>query len=252
MMACGAPLSQRAARRGRRIGGSASRAGTRLVRRLVHGRHARTVVLAREAANVRVHFDGSDRRRKVVKPVAWARVDAEPIGEVVRIRERGREAQHATRARLPKLFRDVSSARHDDLRAERRRVPFHGVHRGGRRAGGARLEHGASLLSEKMDLVDDEQAYVCHVLTPPPASRDSVPFLWRCDDHVRALERSGVGRHIPSELKDRQRRVADKFGAPIMQPLACKRLKRRGCATRDARARARGGGGGIARARASP
>ena len=111
---------------------------------------------------------------------------------------------------------------------------------GARAGGGARLEHGASLFSEKMDLVDDEQANVRHVLTPPPASRDSIPFLWRCDDHVRALERSGVGCHIACQFKDRQRRVADKFRAPIMQPLACERLARRGLRDAcEARARAR-------------
>ena len=102
---------------------------------------------------------------------ARGRVDAEQLRHVRKVGQRRRQAHepHGVARRL-----DLADRPRDD-----------------------RLEDGAAVVVEQVDLVDDDQAHELRVRAVAALARDDVPLLRRRDDDLRRLD-----------LRDRQRLVA--------------------------------------------
>mmetsp|Transcript_29084 Transcript_29084/g.91049 ORF Transcript_29084/g.91049 Transcript_29084/m.91049 type:complete len:573 (+) Transcript_29084:1267-2985(+) len=172
--------------------------GDGAVGRLVHRRHARAVVLPREARDVHLEWHRPHRRLEVEDRVVR---DAEPVGEVARVGHGGRESDDAHRLRHP--LRHVPHARDDHL------------------------EDGPALLAEQVDLVDDDQRHLLHVVALLPVARDAVPLLGRRGEDVRRRERARVGRHVARQLEHLEAEPLHELGPPVGHPLAHQRLERR-------------------------
>lgn len=112
---------------------------------LVHGGHARTVEFAREALDVHLERNGPHRGLEVEEA---ALTDAQPVGEIARVRQRRREANDAHR--LVRVRRDEVGARDDYF------------------------EDRAAVLTEQVDLVDDDESHVFDVVARLPATRYTV------------------------------------------------------------------------------
>lgn len=104
-------------------------------------------------------------------------VDTKPVGNILRVRQSGREAYKAHI--VASLLRDVPHPAHNDL------------------------DDGASLLAQQMDLVDDHQGDSRDVATVLPVPADAIPLLGRRDEDVSLLEGLQVGGHVSSKLEDR-------------------------------------------------
>ena len=120
---------------------------------------------AGKALDVDFHGNGTHGRAEVEQTAALRRalahaLDAQPVSEVVSIRQRRREAYHTHGGACAPG--DVPHAAHD------------------------RLQHGAAIGTKQVHLVDDEQRHAPHVRAIRPRARHAVPLLWRSHNQVRA------------------------------------------------------------------
>lgn len=56
--------------------------------------------------------------------------------------------------------------------------------------------------TKQMDLIDDENSDLLHIVPILPASADSIPLLWCSDDKISLSNGFHIGSHIPSEFNN--------------------------------------------------
>mmetsp|Transcript_21616 Transcript_21616/g.58162 ORF Transcript_21616/g.58162 Transcript_21616/m.58162 type:complete len:581 (-) Transcript_21616:369-2111(-) len=169
------------------------------VRGLVHGGHARAVVLARVARDVNLKRHGANGRLEVEE----ARLaHAQPVGEVLGIGQGGGEGHepHVPRARLRS---HVAHAAHDHL------------------------EHGPAVFPKQVHFVEDERHHVAHVASVLPAARDGVPLLGRGAEYVGGAQGVRIRGHVPRELNEAQAQRARQLAPPVRHALAHEGLEGR-------------------------
>mmetsp|Transcript_35120 Transcript_35120/g.82096 ORF Transcript_35120/g.82096 Transcript_35120/m.82096 type:complete len:336 (+) Transcript_35120:1621-2628(+) len=164
---------------------------------LVHLGHARHEVLLRVALDVSSHRHGPHARLEVEEP---HHPNAEPICNVIGVRQRGGQAHEADR--LVQVARDVSHARHNDL------------------------QHWPSILAQQVDLIDDDQAHAAHVGPVLPVAGDAIPLLRRGHHDIGALQSFDVGREVARELHDALAELPLQPLLPILHPLSGQGLER--------------------------
>mmetsp|Transcript_31543 Transcript_31543/g.62542 ORF Transcript_31543/g.62542 Transcript_31543/m.62542 type:complete len:222 (-) Transcript_31543:694-1359(-) len=143
------------------------------VARLVHGGHPRTVVPAGKALNMHLHRNRPHGRPEIVHPHAtvWRlEADSHPFAEVNRVRQGRRKP-------------------HDPCPDKVVPLPALTLYQLTNIPGTAHycLEHGTPLLSEQVNLVNHQEAYVSRELAAVllPASRDEIPLLGGTNKDVR-------------------------------------------------------------------
>ena len=112
-----------------------------LVAWLVHGRHSWTVELARVALDVDFERHGPHGRLEVVQAHL---LDAQPVGEIARIRQRCRQAHNSDG--ILRVVRDEVGAWHDHF------------------------QDGATVFAQQVDLVYDYESYIFYVVSCLPAA----------------------------------------------------------------------------------
>mmetsp|Transcript_115361 Transcript_115361/g.366862 ORF Transcript_115361/g.366862 Transcript_115361/m.366862 type:complete len:695 (+) Transcript_115361:1573-3657(+) len=163
---------------------------------LVHLRHTGHEVLLGVALDVSGHRHRPDRRLEVEEADD---ADAKPIRDVVGVRQRSREADESDLS--VQVAGDVAHAGDDDL------------------------QHGTSVLTQQMDLVDDDQADLPHIGAVLPMPGDSVPLLGRGDHNVRALQGIHVRREVACQFNHRLAELPLHALAPVLHALPRQRLE---------------------------
>mmetsp|Transcript_111443 Transcript_111443/g.322190 ORF Transcript_111443/g.322190 Transcript_111443/m.322190 type:complete len:382 (-) Transcript_111443:3252-4397(-) len=165
--------------------------------RLVHLSHPRHEMLLGIALDVRCHRHGPHGRFEVEEADD---ANAEPIGDVMRVREGRAETNEADL--LVEVARDVTHPGHDHL------------------------EHWSAILPKQVDLVDDDEADLPHVRSVLPMARDAVPLLGRRHDDVRTLKRIDIRSEVTGEFHDGLPELALHTFLPILHALTSQRLQR--------------------------
>ena len=167
------------------------------VRGLVHRRHARAVVLAGVARDVHLQLDGTHRVAEVIQPAV---VNAQPVAQVLRVRQRRAEADDADVV-LQLLLHEADTR--DD-----------------------HFNDGTTVGAEEVDFIDDDHAHLLHVLAVLPLTTHTIPLLRRRHDDVRVLHLAQLGRRIARQLDDLAVKAVLELLLPVQQLLAHQRLQR--------------------------
>ena len=116
-----------------------------------------------------VNFDGYGTNRwPEVEEATPVSLDAEPVGQISSICYGRRESDNSQF--VVGVRRDEVGSRDDDL------------------------EDGASILTQQMDFVDDDESNGLNVVSSLPRSRDTVPLLRRRYNHTRILWNKKYGQ----------------------------------------------------------
>eukprot|EP00982_Pelagococcus_subviridis_P006987 30392-Pelagococcus_subviridis.AAC.4 len=142
------------------------------------------------ALDVYVERHRPHSRWKVEHPV---RTRAEPLAEVLRVRERRAQADDANR--LVELRADVTHPARDHLH---------------RRSDGA---------ADEVQLVRDEQRDVLHVLPLLPSSADDVPLVRRRDDDLSSLQKLEIRGGLARQRDDADAERVAHARLPVVQAL---------------------------------
>ena len=88
------------------------------------------------------------------------------------------------------------------------------------------FQNWTSVTTQEMNFINDDKAYLSHVISGLPATRDTVPFLRGCNDDIRIADGSGVRSVITSQLNKLQAHGTCQTLAPILHSLTNECLHR--------------------------
>mmetsp|Transcript_21833 Transcript_21833/g.53129 ORF Transcript_21833/g.53129 Transcript_21833/m.53129 type:complete len:280 (-) Transcript_21833:93-932(-) len=159
--------------------------------RFVHRRHPRTVMLLRIPLDMDRHRHRSYTWWEVVQP---NHTDAQPVCNIMSIGQSG--GQSAEPDTVIQGHRNVTHTRHDHLKDR------------------------STVLTQQVDLVDDHQSHLGHIVPVLPVPGNSVPLFRRGHNHVRLGQRADVRGEIPRQLHNRPPELAADAFSPIKHSLA--------------------------------